>query len=131
VTDDEFLHAFFSLRLPNSGFHHRDHLRLAWLAVKRHGASAARDLVGGGIRRFAEAHGHGDRFHETLTGFWVSIVAHAIDDAPEIEDFDTFLRAYPLLLNAQLPLRHWRRDTLFGATARGAWREPDLAPLPL
>jgi len=30
VTDDEFLRAFFSLTLPNSGFHHRDHVRLAW-----------------------------------------------------------------------------------------------------
>jgi hypothetical protein len=130
MTDDEFLHAFFSSHLPSSGFHHRDHLRLAWLVVRRHGATAAQDLVGAGIRRFAEAHGHGDRYHVTLTSFWVRVVAHAIDDRPDIDDFDRFLRAYPLLVDARLPLRHWSRGALFGTAAREAWREPDRVPLP-
>jgi hypothetical protein len=51
--DDEFLHAFFGLTLANSEFRHRDHLRLAWMAVRRHGPRAAEDVVVGGIRRFA------------------------------------------------------------------------------
>lgn len=130
MTDDEFLHAFFSLHLPSSGFHHRDHLRLTWLVVRRHGAEAAAEMVGGGIRRFADAHGHGGRYHETLTAFWVRVVAHAIDDRPEIDDFDAFLRAFPLLLDTGLPLRHWSRDALFGMDARAAWRAPDVVPLP-
>jgi hypothetical protein len=29
LSDDAFLHAFFSAELANSDFHHRDHLRLA------------------------------------------------------------------------------------------------------
>ena len=41
LPDDEFLRAFFGLTLANSEFHHRDHLRLAWLAVRRHGPDAA------------------------------------------------------------------------------------------
>jgi hypothetical protein len=130
VTDDEFLRAFLSSRLPTSGFHHRDHLRLTWLVVRRHGGAAGRGMIAAGIRRFAEAHGHGGRYHETLTAFWVRVVAHAIDDRPEIDDFDAFLRAYPLLLDVQLPLRHWSRDALFAAAARAAWREPDVVPLP-
>jgi hypothetical protein len=40
MTDDDFLRAFFDLSPPHSGFHHRDHLRLAWLVAGRHGASA-------------------------------------------------------------------------------------------
>jgi len=130
MTDDEFLRAFFSLDLPSSAFHHRDHLRLTWLVVRRHGAAAARDLVGAGIRRFAEAHGHGTRYHETLTGFWVRVVSHAAGDRPDIDDFDQFVRTYPLLLDSRLPLRHWSHEALFGASARAAWREPDLMPLP-
>lgn len=131
MTDDEFLRAFFTLTLPPSAFHHRDHLRLAWLVVRRHGAAAAEGLVGAGIRRFAEAHGHGGRYHETLTGFWVRLVAHAHAAGADIDDFDSFLRAYPMLLDSGLPLRHWSRDELFGAAARAAWREPDLVPLPI
>jgi hypothetical protein len=40
--DDEFLRAFFSLSLPNSEFHHRDHLRLAWLEPSAGTAPARR-----------------------------------------------------------------------------------------
>lgn len=130
MTDDEFLRAFFSLNLPAREFHHADHLRLTWLVVRRHGADPAHGLVSAGIRRFAEAHGHGDRYHETLTGFWVRLVAHAAADGAGIEDFEAFLRAYPLLLDRHLPLRHWSREALFGAAARAAWCEPDLVPLP-
>ncbi len=129
MTDDEFLHAFFSLRLPNEAFRHRDHLRLAWLVVRRDGATAAPAVVADGIRRFAAGHRHGDRYHETLTAFWVRLVAHAVQDGPDIDDFDGFLRAYPLLLDAQLPLRHWSRDALFAHAARASWQEPDIIPL--
>jgi hypothetical protein len=128
--DDEFLRAFFGLKLPNSEFHHRDHLRLAWLAVRRHGAGAAEEVVTKGIQRFAEHHSHGPAYHDTMTRFWVRLVAHAVSDRPEIGDFEEFLAAYPLLLDKNTPLRHWSREAMFGPDARGAWRDPDLVALP-
>lgn len=130
MTDDEFLHAFFGGTLPNAAFHHRDHLRLAWLVVRRHGAASAPDIVGRGIRRFAERHGHGHRYHETMTRFWVRLVAHAAGHRPAIAEFDRFLDAFPMLLDASLPFRHWSRDALLAQPARSAWRDPDLLPLP-
>ena len=66
---------------------------------------------------------------ETLTAFWVRLVAHAVQDDPDIDDVDDFLHAYPLLLDGQLPLRHWSRDALFMRAARTSWQEPDLIPL--
>src|SRR5438132_5794643 len=101
MTDEEFLRAFFDRSLPHSAFHQRDHHRLAWLVVRRDGATAAGPIVAGGIRRYAEAHGRSDRYHETMTGFWVRIVAHAVADDLAIDDFDRFLAAYPLLLDSQ------------------------------
>jgi hypothetical protein len=130
MTDDEFLRAFFDLSLPNSAFRHRDHLRLAWLVVRREGAEAAEEVVAGGIRRFAAAHGHADRFHATLTRFWVRLVAHAMQAGPAGADFEAVLSAHPLLLDPLTPLRHWSRDVLFGVEARAAWRAPDVAALP-
>ena len=130
LPDDEFLRAFFGLTLPNSEFCHRDHLRLAWLAVRRHGAGAAEEVVTAGIRRFAEHKSHGPIYHETMTRFWVKLVGHAVSDRPDIVDFDEFLAAYPLLLDKNTPLRHWSRETMFGAEARAAWQDPDLVALP-
>jgi diguanylate cyclase (GGDEF)-like protein len=77
MTDDEFLHAFFALTLPHAEFHHRDHLRLAWLVARRHGRAAAAGIVADGIRRYAAAHRHGAAYHDTMTRFWASLVAHA------------------------------------------------------
>jgi hypothetical protein len=130
LTDDAFLHAFFSGQLANSDFHHRDHLRLAWLLTRRQGPSDAEATVVEGIRRFAAAHGHAERYHDTMTRFWVRLVAHAVDHRPQITDFDEFLAAHPLLLDKNTPLRHWSREVLFGADARAAWQEPDQVALP-
>ena len=130
IPDDEFLRAFFSLALPNFEFRHRDHLRLAWLAVRRHGGDVAEEVVTKGIRTFAEHHSHGPRYHDTMTRFWVRLVDHALSAQPEITDFDEFLAAYPLLLDKNTPLRHWSHEVMFGAEARAEWREPDLVALP-
>jgi len=125
MTDREFLDAFDRGRISPGDFHHRDHLRLAWLRVRELGLGEAAEAVAGGIRRFAEAHGHHRLYHETLTRFWVRIVAHASGPT-----FEQTVALHPLLLDKELPLRHWRRETLFGNGARAAWVEPDLAPLP-
>ena len=101
MTDQEFLHAFESGRLSPAGFHHRDHLRLAWLQVNRLGLEAGSAAVAGGIRRFAEAHDHHRLYHETLTRFWVRIVAHAARPT-----FTETLEAHPMLLRKDLPLQH-------------------------
>jgi hypothetical protein len=125
MTDQEFLHAFESGHLAPAEFHHRDHLRLAWLEVNLWGLEAGAAAVAGGIRRFATAHGRHQLYHETLTRFWVRIVAHA-----SLATFAETLEAHPMLLRKDLPLAHWSRETLYGDAARVAWIEPDLAPLP-
>jgi len=128
--DDEFLRAFFGLTLPNSEFHHRDHVHLAWLAVRRHGDRSAEEVVTAGIQKFAQHHSHGPAYHDTMTRFWVRLVAHAVSRRPEIVDFERFLDEYPLLLDKNTPLRHWSREAMFAADARAAWRDPDLVALP-
>jgi len=130
IPDDEFLRAFFGLTLPSSEFRHRDHLRLAWLAVRRHGGDVAEEVVASGISRFAQHNSHGPLYHDTMTRFWVRLVRHAVSARPEILDFDEFLAAYPLLLDKNTPMRHWSRESMFAPEARAAWREPDLVALP-
>jgi hypothetical protein len=130
MTDDEFLRAFAECRLGNHEFRHRDHLRLTWLQVRRLGPTAAARAISHGIRQFAVAHGATTKYHETMTQFWVKIVAHSIGARPDITDFDGFLEAFPLLLDKYLPFQHWDRETMLGIEARAAWVEPNLLPLP-
>jgi hypothetical protein len=48
VDDEQFLVAFENGALSPAEFHHRDHLRLAWVQVKRLGLAGGADAVAAG-----------------------------------------------------------------------------------
>jgi hypothetical protein len=124
--DETFLAAFEAGQIANQDFHHRDHLRLAWIQVRRLGLERASDAVAGAIRQFAAHHGHADRYHETMTRFWLRAVGFGINRHPMLP-FDDLLAAEPHLLDKNLPYRHWSRERMGSDEARGQWVEPDLA----
>lgn len=130
MTDEEFVRAFVNDAIPHERFHHRDHLRLAWFLTRQLGSVEAARAISSGIRRFAARHGHAAKYHETMTLFWVRIVGHLVQNRPDIADFEMFLATFPMLLDKDLPYRHWRRETMGSATARSQWVEPDLCALP-
>jgi len=128
--DSAFIDAFETGTLPNSAFHHRDHVRLAWLYLRRDGPETGAREVVDGIRQFAAAHGAADRFHETLTRFWVHLVQHLVEVFPAVDRFDALLAIYPRLADKTLVYRHYRPETLASQAARVGWMVPDLLPLP-
>ncbi|MCM2258796.1 MAG: hypothetical protein NDJ94_24440, partial [Vicinamibacteria bacterium] len=107
-------------------FRHRDHVRMAWLMLRAHGARAP-EAIRDGIRHFAAIKGATGLYHETLTRFWVEACAAVkpVDD----EAFDQFVARAPHLLDKDLWAKHWSRERLFSDEARERWVEPDLEPL--
>ncbi|TME89625.1 MAG: hypothetical protein E6I43_00310 [Chloroflexi bacterium] len=129
AADDHFLAAFTAGEIANQDFHHRDHLRLAWIQIRRIGLPRALEAVTAAIRQFAAGHGHGDRYHETMTRFWLLVVAMGISRHPTLA-FDELLAAEPHLLDKNLPYRHWSRERMGSEDARHRWLEPDLRLMP-
>jgi hypothetical protein len=82
------------------------------------------------IQAYAAAHGQAQHYHDTMTRFWVRLIAHCAAARPQIAGFEEFLAAYPLLLDKNLFLRHWSQAAMFAPAARAEWREPDLVALP-
>src|SRR5262245_21123791 len=130
MNDDDFVRAFESGALANSAFHHRDHLRLAWLYLRRDGPERGMEHVLDGIRHFAVAHSAGDRFHETLTRFWVRLMQHLLEAFPGMEHFDDLLARFPAALDKSIVYRHYSTAALGSPAARHGWVAPDLLPLP-
>jgi hypothetical protein len=128
VSDDEFLDTFEAARLPE--LHHADHIRVAWLYLRREGVATGVRRVVSGIRRFAAAKGATGRYHETLTLPWVRLVAAALREDGGDEIFEEFARAHPHLLRKEYPFAFFRSETLASDAAGSRWIEPDLAPLP-
>ena len=128
--DPEFLRLFHEGSLPEEEFHHRGHLRLAWLVLSHHTRSEAEKIFAREIRQFAVASGASGRYHDTLTRFWARLVGRAMENAPEAGSIDQLLTRFPFLLDKSLPYRHWRGETFNSDLARAGWVEPDLVPLP-
>src|SRR5260370_18796601 len=104
--DEQFVAAFEAGQIANQTFHHREHLRLAGVQIRRIGLERASESVAVAIRQFAAHDGNADRYHDTMTRFWVRVVAIGINRHPTLP-FDDLLAAEPHLLDKNLPFLHW------------------------
>jgi hypothetical protein len=130
LDDRTFLAAFEACAIPNHAFRHREHVRMAWLYLRRDGAEQGEQKVVDGIQRFAAAHGATQLYNDTLTRFWARLIQHHIDLDASLADFNAFITRYPRLLDSGLAFRHYSRDLLFSEPARRQWLDPDLRPFP-
>jgi hypothetical protein len=110
-------------------FGHREHVRLTWLAVRRHGVEKAVGIVSDGIQQTARYAGAPQKYHATVSRAWVELVGYHVQEEP-IDNFDTFAARNPALFDKRLLMRFYRSATLATATARTGWVEPDLRPFP-
>ncbi|HEU4625127.1 MAG TPA: hypothetical protein VFS52_10215 [Steroidobacteraceae bacterium] len=129
LTDDELLRAFESCELTGTAFRHREHLRVAWLYLRRLPPEAAAEAMAKGIRRYATHHGAAEKYNHTMTLIWMKLVAAAMAAHPD-EDFDGLLRVHPALLDKLTPGRFYSTERLQSPQARAGWLEPDLRALP-
>jgi hypothetical protein len=125
VRDDEFVAAVERCEVPNEGFHHRDHLRLAWIYAHRYGREEAGARIAGTIRRFAAHHGKSDRYHETMTQAWLLLVAAAGGAS-----FEEALQSRPELLDKDYLRTYYTPGLLASEEAKVRFVMPDIAQLP-
>jgi hypothetical protein len=111
-------------------FGHREHIHLAYIAVRRHGPGQAPAVVARWLRHLTAYHRAPQKFHPTVTRAWVEIVAHHVAAGPPATDFAAFADAYPPLLDKKLLTRHYSSRALASPAARTGWVEPDLARFP-
>jgi len=115
---------------PSGQFRHRQHINLAFMAVRRYGVPEATGRICDWIQRIAAYQRAPQKYHHTVSRAWVEIVAYHVDADPDCADFDTFATRNPALLDKRLLSRHYRSSTLAADAARRGWVEPDLAPFP-
>jgi hypothetical protein len=108
---------------------HQAHLRFAWAVLDEadHVDDAIR-VVSLTIRHVADLGGNPGKYHETVTVFWVRLIAHLRDTYRDVEDVEHLLERYPAAADPGLPRRHW--SDLDNPRARTTWVEPDLLPIP-
>src|SRR5436190_2146183 len=115
--------------VPNEGFHHASHLRVAWVyLVEFATVDEAAERMAATLRRFAAAVGHAEKYHQTMTVFWMRRLAIARAARPGAS-LDVILTHTPELLDKSLPLAYYSSGRLGSEEARASWLDPDLQPL--
>ena len=112
--------------IPEDGFHHTSHLRVAWVYLAECATTdQAADRMAATLRRFAAAVGHPEKYHHTMTVFWIRRLAveHATQPDASLDDVLTHT---PALLDKNLPLAYYSPGRLFSEEARASWLDPDL-----
>lgn len=135
TSDVEFLRDFESQRWPLDRWHHRDHVRLAYLYLCAHPFDKAADLIRAGIKAHNAAHGIRDLptsgYHETMTMAWLRLVEMVLAEYGPEKDGDTFCDAHPELMQKKSLRLFYSKERFMSVEAKTTFVEPDLAPLPI
>jgi hypothetical protein len=125
IQDDVMLtRALERCDVPNEGFSHASHLRVAWVYLNESASlDQALERMGSTLRRFAVSVGKAEKYSEATTGFWTLQIAAARAAMPGA-DLDAVLRAYPRLLDKNLI----RADEASHVIAPGSPDSPSDAP---
>jgi hypothetical protein len=129
MTDVELTRALERGEIGHENFHHVSHLQVAWVyLVESSSVQQAASKMRRTLRRFAAAAGEAEKYHETITLFWVHVLsrAYAADRGSRLEDV---VNTNPQLLEKNFPLAYYSNERLFSHEARISWMEPDLRPL--
>jgi hypothetical protein len=126
LTDEELLRGFEAASLPDDGFGHREHVRVAWMFVKRHGLPDALAEFSAALRRFAAAKGVPQLYHQTITWAFLLLIGERLARQPAAT-WTEFAAQNPDLLSWKPSVldRHYRSETLWSDLARETFVWPD------
>jgi hypothetical protein len=126
--DVELARAVERCEVPDDGFPHASHLRVAWVYL--HESATLEEAIGrmaATLRRFAASVGQAGKYSEPTTVFWMLQVAASRAALPGA-DLDAVLRAYPRLLDKNL-MRPEPTHVLAPGTVHSS-SDPSDRPLP-
>ncbi len=101
MSDEAFLRGFEACTLPPERFHHREHVRVVWLYLRRYSVLETLARFSEGLKRFAASNGKANLYHETITWAYVFLIHERLErDGPQ-QSWQEFVGANTDLLDWQ------------------------------
>ena len=128
MTDQELIEQFEDGTLPIEGFHHREHVRTAFLYLTKYPVLEALQIFSRTLRRFAEVRGKLQLYHQTITWAYIFLIQERMARAGSKQSWEEFARDNPDLLvwKDGILTRFYRTETLTSDLARTVFLLPDL-----
>jgi hypothetical protein len=135
MDDETLLHQFETLTFPFQDWHHRVHVKIAYLYAVRHGLEAAAQKLRDGIRAYNDANGIVDMptsgYHETMTMAWLHIIhATALAYGHQGMTADEFFDFHPQLGQKKILRLFYSPGLFMSEQAKYEFVLPDLTDLP-
>jgi hypothetical protein len=112
---------------PPDGFHHRDHVRVAWWYLQHHQLPEALVRFSATLQRFAHARGKPGLYHETITTAYMLLINERLDRSGRDLSWPEFEAANQDLLTwrPSILARYYQEETLSSDRARRVFVMPD------
>lgn len=127
MNDHEFLTAFEKCSIPVSDFHHAEHVRLAWIYLRRYSLLQAIERFTTSLQRFAHHNGAAALYHETVTWAYLFLIHERMQRSRPDLNWEGF-RSLNNDLFVQKPSiieRYYSRETISSDLARRTFVLPD------
>jgi hypothetical protein len=132
MEDEALVRLFEAGEAPPEGFHHREHVRVAWWYLQRHSLPDTLARFSAALKRFAIARGKPDLYHETITTAYVLLINERLNGSGGEMPWTAFAEQNPDLLQWRPSVldRYYHAETLASDRARRRFVLPDrLAPI--
>jgi hypothetical protein len=132
MDDEHLIELFEAGEAPAEGFHHADHVRVAWWYLRHHQLPEALSRFSAALRGFALARGKPQLFHETITTAYMLLINERLDDTSRDVTWEAFAAGNQDLLSWRPSVldRYYHEQTLASDRARRTFVMPDrLVPI--
>ena len=107
MDDETLIRLFEAGEAPPGGFHHRDHVRVAWWYLRQHPLAEALERFSAALEHFATVQGKPKLFHATITTAYVRLIHERLAVSGRETNWEQFSAQHPDLLT-------WRPSVLDG-----------------
>lgn len=134
LTDKEFIRLFESAAWPREEWHHRQHIKVAYLYLRQYPLKDASIRIRERIKAFntvkqvEESLTSG--YHETMTQAWLRLVYFTLCKYGAAETADSFYEQHPQLWGKKVLRFYYTKERFLSAEAKANFLEPDITPLP-
>ena len=127
VRNSELVERFERGEVGENGFHHSDHVRVAYAYVCEMPLLEAIERFSCALKRFAAAQGQTGLYHETITWAYLMLIQERRLRVSDAGDWEQFANANPDLLRWKdgALARYYKAATLQSELARRAFVLPD------
>src|ERR1700730_5154340 len=108
-------------------FRHPDHVKMAFLYLRKYPAIEALERFSASLARFARAHGKDNLYNETITWAYLLIIRERLARAGRSQNWPEFLASNEDLMNGKDSIlkKYYREETLNSGFAKGTFVFPD------